>query len=121
MASTVEQKTDLLVDRMTENIACLRKVLSILLDNAVSEILDTDIEEYGEVRVADGVVVDLMGTACGIDFESAVEEIDWREIEGVRIPFASPALLLRTKQTVCEKDAIDRLYLKRILSDDDRS
>jgi len=50
-----------------------------------------------------------------IDFESAVEDIDWREIEGVRIPFASPELLLKTKQTVREKDAIDRLYLKRLL------
>ncbi|NBB79888.1 MAG: hypothetical protein GVY36_10650 [Verrucomicrobia bacterium] len=35
---------------------------------------------------------------------------------GVRIPFASAELLLRTKQTVREKDEIDRLYLKRILS-----
>ena len=57
-----------------------------------------------------------MGSACGIDFKAAEDEIDWREIEGVRIPFASVGLMLRTKQTVREKDEIDRLYLKRILS-----
>ena len=107
---------DLLVDRAVENIARLREALSILPDNAVREVRDTDVEEYGVVRVADEVVVDLMGSACGIQFEEAESEIDWRDIEGVRIPFASPALLLRTKQTVREKDEIDRLYLKRILS-----
>jgi hypothetical protein len=111
---------DLLVDRAEENIARLREALSILPDNAVREVRDTDIEEYGVVRVADEVVVDLMGSACGIDFETAQAEIDWREFEGVRIPFASAELLLRTKQTVREKDEIDRLYLKRILSNQKR-
>lgn len=107
---------DLLVDRTIENIARLREALSILPDNAVKEVKDTDVEDYGVVRVADEVVVDLMGSACGISFEQAESEIDWREIEGIRIPFASAALLLKTKQTVREKDEIDRLYLKRILS-----
>ena len=85
-------------------------------DNAVRDVRDNDIEDYGVVRVADEVVVDLMGSACGIDFDAAEKEIDWRVIEGIRIPFASAALLLKTKQTVREKDEIDRLYLKRILN-----
>jgi len=106
---------DLLVDRTVENTALLRKALAVLPDNAVQQVGDTDIEDYGVVRVADEVVVDLMGSACGIDFASAVDEIDWREIEGIRIPFASPELLLKTKQTVREKDEIDKLYLKRLL------
>lgn len=106
---------DLLVDRTVNNVARLREALSILPDNAVRDVGDRDMDEYGVVRVADEVVVDLMGSACGIDFESAMEEIDWREIEGIRIPFASPGLLLKTKQTVRDKDEIDRLYLKRIM------
>lgn len=110
---------DLLVDRTVENIARLREALSILPDNAVREVRDTDIEDYGVVRVADEVVVDLMGSACGIHFEEVAGEIDWRVIEGVRIPFASVGLMLRTKQTVREKDEIDRLYLKRILANPD--
>ena len=47
---------------------------------------------------------------------AAQADIDWHEMEGVRIPFASAELLLKTKQTVREKDEIDRLYLTRILS-----
>jgi hypothetical protein len=107
---------DLLVDRTVANIARLRQALSILPDNAVRNVRDNDIEDYGVVRVADEVVVDLMGSACGIDFDAAEKEIDWRVIEGIRIPFASAALLLKTKQTVREKDEIDRLYLKRLLN-----
>jgi len=114
------ENIDLLVDRAADNIARLREALAILPDNAVREVKDTDIEEYGVVRVADEVVVDLMGSACGIDFSLAESEIDWREIEGVRIPFASAALLLKTKQTVREKDEIDRQYLTRIIKEQGR-
>ncbi|MDA9120372.1 hypothetical protein N9J83_09595 [Opitutales bacterium] len=106
---------DLLVDKVASNISLLKKALSILPDNAVREVINTDIEEYGVVRVADEVVVDLMGSACGIDFKSAESQIDWHELDGVKIPFASAELMLKTKQTLREKDEIDRLYLRRIL------
>ena len=106
---------DLLVDKVASNISLLKKALSILPDNAVREVINTDIEEYGVVRVADEVVVDLMGSACGIDFKSAESQIEWHELEGVKIPFASAELMLKTKQTLRKIDEIDRLYLKRIL------
>ena len=106
---------DLLVDKVASNISLLKRALSILPDYAVREVINTDIEEYGVVRVADEVVVDLMGSACGIDFKSAESQIEWHELEGVKIPFASAELLLKTKQTLREKDEIDRLYLRRIL------
>ena len=106
---------DLLVDKVASNISLLKKALSILPDNAVREVINTDIEEYGVVRVADEVVVDLMGSACGIDFKSAESQIEWHELDGVKIPFASAELMLNTKQTLREKDEIDRLYLRRIL------
>ena len=106
---------DLLVDKVGANIALLKKALSILPDNAVREVLDNDGEEYGVVRVADEVVVDLMGSACGIDFKSAESQIEWHELEGVKIPFASAELMLKTKQTLREKDEVDRLFLRRIL------
>jgi hypothetical protein len=106
---------NLLVDRSIDNIRKLRAALAILPDNAVADLADSDIETYGVVRVADEVVVDLMGRACDIDFQQAVVDIEWRTIDGVRIPFASPALLLKTKQTLREKDQIDRLFLHRLI------
>lgn len=35
----------------------------------------------------------------------------------VRIPFASPTLLWKTKQTFRGKDEIDRVFLRRLLID----
>ena len=106
---------DLLVDKIASNISLLKKALSILPDNAIQDVCDSDVEKYEIVRVADEVVVDLMGSACGIDFKSAESQIEWHELEGVKIPFASAELMLNTKQSLREKDEIDRLYLKRIL------
>ena len=106
---------DLLVDKVASNISLLKKALSILPDNAIQDVRESDVEKYEVVRVADEVVVDLMGSACGIDFKSAESQIEWHELEGVKIPFASAELMLKTKQTLREKDEIDRLYLKRIL------
>ena len=56
--------------------------------------------KYKVVRVADEMVVDLMGGACGINFKSAENHIEWHELEGVKIPFASAELMLKTKQTL---------------------
>jgi len=38
-----------------------------------------------------------------------------RATEGVNIPFATPKLLWRLKQTHREKDALDRLFLAELL------
>ena len=50
-----------------------------------------------------------MGSACGIDFKSAESQIEWHELDGVKIPFASAELMLKTKETLRDKDEIDRL------------
>ena len=51
---------DLLVDKASSNIAILKQALSILPDNAIRDVLDSDVEKYEVVRVADEVVIDLM-------------------------------------------------------------
>jgi len=73
-----------------------------------------DLDNYVVVRVADEFVVDLMKAACGVEYERARQLIDWVEIEGVAIPFASLDLLWETKQTVREKDRLDRLFLESL-------
>ena len=49
--------------------------------------------------------------------EEARDLIEEVELEGVRIPFATPTLLWRTKQTVRAKDELDRLFLSTLLKD----
>lgn len=106
---------DLLVDTATENDALVRKALEILPDGAVKELISGEIERYNVVRVCDEITVDLMARACGLRYEDVKHLIELEEYQGVTIPFASPALLWKTKQTFREKDAWDRNFLEKLL------
>jgi hypothetical protein len=106
---------DLLLDPSLENQARVKKALLYLPDQAVRELGDEDLTKYVVARVADEVLVDLMFFACGIGYEEASKEIEIHQVQGVPIPFASPALLLRMKQTVRDKDELDREWLRQKL------
>lgn len=112
---------DLLVDSSPENIARLRRALLSLPDRAVEEMADADLDQYVVVRVADEIVVDLMKSACGIEYPDASRSVDTVMIDGVPIPFASPRLLWRTKQTTRDKDRLDRAFLRSVLPPEDAS
>lgn len=106
---------DLLVDISPENERRVFEALRSLPDKAVNELDPGDIEKFTVVRVGDEICVDLMKSGCGVDYAEAIKDAVWREIEGVKIPFASPATLWRMKQTHREKDIPDRIFLRRLL------
>jgi predicted nucleotidyltransferase len=106
---------DLLVDSSPENITRVKQGLRILEDRAVDDVADTDVARYTVVRVADEVVVDLMALACGIDYDHAAADAVTITIDGVAMTVASPATLIRTKNTVRPSDAADRLYLEALV------
>ena len=106
---------DLLVDDAPDNVARLKRGLSVLADNAAAEVADDDIQRHVVVRVADEVVVDLMGRACGISYAEAVEDAETLERDGVSIRLASPATLIRTKNTHRPQDALDCAFLEGLL------
>jgi hypothetical protein len=104
---------DLMVARDSANEAKVYAALSTLPDNAVHELKPGELQLYNVIRVADEVLVDLMGSAGGIDYEAAAGDVVVHEVDGVPIPFASPSLLWRMK--VCthrEKDAADLVFLR---------
>lgn len=102
---------DLLIEASIENEEKIKKALSYLPDNAVNDISPGDINKYSVVRVADEIIIDLMKAACSIDYEAASESIIEVDLEGVKIPFASMELLWKMKQTLREKDLIDKTFL----------
>ena len=108
---------DLLVDVSEENDVKIREALQCLPDQAILEIGPGEIDKYVVVRVCDEFTVDLMAKACGMTYSDAESLIEFRDHLGVRIPFASPALLWKTKQTYRDKDAVDRSFLRRLLED----
>ena len=108
---------DLLVDGALANQARVKKGLESLPDKAILELGDDDIRDYTVVRVADEILVDLMISACGIEYEEASKSIESAQVQGVSIPFANPQLLLRMKQTHRAKDAEDRVFLHRKIAE----
>lgn len=108
---------DLLVQASLENQARVKKSLEVLPDKAVLEIANDDLNDYVVIRIGDEVTVDLMAAACGVKYEDAVGDMEIVPIDGVPIPIASPAALIRMKQTYREKDAIDRRFLERLLEE----
>lgn len=107
---------DLLIDMSQENQERVRRALMTLPDQAVRDMAQDDLEKYAVVRVADEIVVDLMKSACGIAYEEASRMTDQVEIDDVVIPFANARLLWRTKDTVRDKDRVDRAFLARLLA-----
>ncbi len=52
---------DLLVDPSPENVERIRRALCVLADSAVLHVAPEDIQNYSVVRVADEVIVNLLG------------------------------------------------------------
>jgi len=104
---------DLMVARDPENEARVYAALSTLPDNAVRELQPGELQRYNVIRVADEVLVDLMSSAGGIEYEEAARDVAVHQVDGVPIPFASPRLLWRMKAgTHREKDAADLVFLR---------
>jgi hypothetical protein len=108
---------DLLIETEEDNERKILEVLSLLPDGAAKELRPGEVADYVVVRVCDEITVDLMAKACGYDYESVKSLISPVVVDGVTIPFASPILLWKTKQTFREKDQIDQLFLRKLLED----
>lgn len=106
---------DFVIEVGPDNEAKVFAAMLSLPDQAARELRPGDVEEFGVVRVGDEIMVDLMKSGCGVEYAEAIRDAVWREIDGVRIPFASPQTLWKMKQTVREKDIPDRLFLRRLL------
>ena len=116
-ATRFTKDIDLIIYDAPENVARVKQALSILADNAAAQIADTDVRDHVVVRVVDEVVIDLMGRACGLTYADGAADAEPREFGGATSPVASPATLIRTKDTYRPQDAIDRGFLEAILRD----
>ena len=114
-ASRFTKDLDLLVDDAPENIARVKQGLATLADNAAADVADDDVRTYTVVRVIDEVIIDLMGRACGLSYADVAVDMEWHDLAGVRVPVASPAALVRTKDTYRPQDAIDRSFLQQVI------
>ncbi len=104
---------DLIIDVSLSNEAKVFQALESLPDQAVKELKPGEVGRFTVVRVAGEIVVDLMKSACGIDYDQAAKDVVMRNLGGVPIPFASPRLLWKMKaKTRRAKDAPDLVFLR---------
>ena len=61
----------------------MKQALSVLADNAAADVRDTDLREHVVVRVADEVIVDLMGKACGLTYAEVAPDAERRVLDDV--------------------------------------
>jgi hypothetical protein len=109
---------DLIIDVHPDNEAKVLQAASEMPEHAAAELKVGEVAEYTVVRIGDVFTLDLMKSACGMEYHEIAQDAVIREILGVAIPFASPKKLWLMKQTYREKDAADRLFLRQLLGDD---
>lgn len=103
---------DLLVDTQGDNERRVLEAVATLPDGAAKELQPGEIAQWCVVRVGDEIVVDLMRSACGVDYSAAQGHVVIHDLDGVKAPFASADLLWRMKKrTHREKDLPDLRFL----------
>jgi hypothetical protein len=93
----------------------LRQALMILPDQSAREIDPLWFEEGDNIRVADDFVVDIMLNACGETFNTLKPYAETIDLDGISIRTLNLEGLLKTKQTVREKDIADRIVIEEAL------
>lgn len=106
---------DLVVDTSPANFERVKTAMLGLPDGAIRHVNQGDLDQFVVVRVGDEFVIDLMKSACGIEFAEAEKDTVVVDVAGVPIRFATPRLLLRMKQTYREKDVLDRRFLTELI------
>lgn len=106
---------DVLVPATREAGERTRKALMVLPDQAARDIDPLWFEEGENIRVADVFVVDIMLQACGETYETLEKFSETIDLDGLPVRTINLEGLLRTKQTVRDKDIADRAVLERAL------
>lgn len=107
---------DVLVPATYESGTKVKKALMLLPDQAASELDAAWFEEGDNIRVADAYLVDIMLNACGETYDSLKQFAITVDLEGIPVRTVSLEGLLRTKQTMRDKDIADRHVLERALN-----
>ena len=106
---------DVLVPATRQSGERVKKALMVLPDQSGKELDPSWFEEGEAIRVADAFVVDIMFNACGETYDTLKCYAETVEVDGIPIKTINLEGLLRTKQTVRDKDVSDRIILERAL------
>lgn len=106
---------DILVPASEEAGRKVREALMILPDQAARDIDPAWFEEGENIRVADEIVVDIMLNAGGATYDMLKRHAETIDLDGLPIRTIDLEGLLRTKQSMRDKDIADRAVIERAL------
>jgi predicted nucleotidyltransferase len=106
---------DILVSANSEQGERVKKALLVLPEKVSDEIDVAWFTEGENIRVADEIIVDVMFNACGETIASLEPYAETIDLDGIPVRTLSLEGLLRTKQTVRDKDVMDRVVLQNAL------
>ncbi len=106
---------DILVPPTSEQGKRVIKALLVLPERASEQIDPAWFEEGETIRVADEFIVDLLFNACGETNQTLARYAEIVDLDGIPVRTLSLEGLLLTKQTVRDKDVMDRMVLQKAI------
>jgi hypothetical protein len=106
---------DILVPATREAARPIIQALMMLPDKTAAEIEPEWFEEGENIRLADEFVVDLILSTCQQTYDTLIKYVEILELDGVPITTLNIEGLLLTKQSMRDKDVMDRKSLEVIL------
>jgi predicted nucleotidyltransferase len=94
----------------------VKAALMVLPDQVARDLEPAWFTEGENIRVADAFLVDVMLNACGETYETLKQFMVTVDLEGIPVRTVSLEGLLRTKQTMRDKDVSDRHILERAIN-----
>ena len=107
---------DILVPPTGEQAQRVIKALLVLPEKASEQIDPAWFGEGETIRVADEFVVDLLFNACGETNQTLARYAEIVDLDGIPVRTLSLEGLLLTKQSVRDKDVMDRAILQRAIA-----
>ncbi len=107
---------DVLVPATVESGTKVKSALMMLPDQAAKDLEPEWFAEGDNIRVADAFLVDVMLNAGGETYDTLKRYATTVDLEGIPVQTLSLEGLLRTKQTMRDKDVSDRHILERALN-----
>ena len=107
---------DLLIPNNKASSSAIIDSLTVLSDKESTNLKPEWFEEGENIRLVDEIMVDLIFKTCGETYESLKSYIEIVDLDGIPIRTLSLEGLVKTKQSMREKDVMDRAVLERAIS-----
>ncbi len=107
---------DLLVPDSSASSKAIIDSLMVLADKESANLKPVWFDEGENIRLADEIVVDLIFKTCGETYESLKPYIEIIDLDGIPLKTLCLEGLIKTKQSMRDKDTMDRIVLERAIA-----